>query len=113
MFRNPDSNCGQDWAVWYDPQGRKGENATEIEAYGSGNYLVRQFQLANDDIEEYDESRPFLCVETFVSEVDIETERARVNAAAGRYTAQIAAELGTRKIHEQGGHESFAVELPQ
>ena len=113
MFRKPDYNFGQDWAIWYGPSGSNGDCATEAEAYGNGAYCVREFTDIRGLFDDYDKAVPFLCIEVYVSAEEIAVEQAKQHAIAGRFSTRLAANLGAQKIAEQGGNESFVSELPQ
>lgn len=89
-FRAPDIEHGS-WAVWYDPDGRDGDYAVEVDGE-----IVREYVRVEGLID--DPPAQFLCIEVIL---DPCPEDPRLRAA-----------LGTKLICERGGEETFVDELP-
>lgn len=111
-FRKPDSQFGQDWAVWYGRGGAQGDCATECEKVYAG-YHVKEFLDIRGyfDTGTYDATTPYLVTSTFVSAKEIEDAAQEFDSIST--SIEIAARLGVDKIAEQGGTEEFAEQLPQ
>ena len=114
-FRMPDESVSTHWAIWYGPDGVEGDVATEAELSGSHGFTVREYQHVAGYFDEgtYDESTPFLVLETFVSMDDLAFEDARSDDEVGMLALRYAAAIGVHQISEVGGEESFAAELPR
>lgn len=137
-FRDPDAEVSLSWAVWYGPGGVDGDVATEVELDGGSGIYVREYNNVVGTLDEgsYDESEPFLVLETYLSADDIE----RVALAqhlddlhdamsepddpdeftivpddddARLLILRYAATIGVKYIGERGGEESWAAELPR
>lgn len=110
-FRKPDSQFGQDWAVWYGKSGPSGDCATEVERH-SGGFTVREFQNIAGLFDDFDPKTPILVTRIFVSENELEERRKEFDPIAT--AIEIAARVGVDRMANEGSDgEEFASALPQ